>query len=46
LQYLRKINPSVRQDEIDYLENIINEGQKAIKQARLRLDSLRVIITA
>jgi ATP-dependent helicase HepA len=46
LQYLRKVNPSVRQDEIEYLENIINEGQTAIKQSRLRLDSLRVIITA
>ena len=46
LQYLRKINPAVRQEEIDYLEGIINKGQQAIKQSRLRLDSLRVIIAS
>jgi len=40
-----KVNPNVRQSEIDYLQERLVASQHYLSQAKLRLDSLRVIMT-
>jgi ATP-dependent helicase HepA len=45
IKALAKINPNVRQSEIEYLENRLRISQQYLSQAKLRLDSLRVIMT-
>ncbi|WIO75449.1 RNA polymerase-associated protein RapA [Porticoccaceae bacterium LTM1] len=45
LKSLAKVNPNIRQDEIDYLEETRDQLQKYLEGAELRLDSLRVAIT-
>jgi ATP-dependent helicase HepA len=42
---LAKINPNVRQSEIEYLKERLAVSQHYLSQATLRLDSLRVIMT-
>ncbi|OHD30843.1 MAG: hypothetical protein A2086_06115 [Spirochaetes bacterium GWD1_27_9] len=43
LNYLKKINKSIKDEEIENLQNQISILEKYIKTARLRLDSLRII---
>jgi ATP-dependent helicase HepA len=45
MQALAKVNPNVRQSEIDYLRDRLAASQQYLSQAKLRLDSLRVIMT-
>jgi ATP-dependent helicase HepA len=45
MRALAKVNPNVRQSEIDYLQERLAESQRYLSQAKLRLDSLRVIMT-
>jgi ATP-dependent helicase HepA len=40
-----KVNPNVRQSEIDHLKERLVASQHYLSQAKLRLDSLRVIMT-
>ncbi|MES2823848.1 MAG: RNA polymerase-associated protein RapA [Pseudomonadota bacterium] len=42
---LAKVNPNVRQSEIDYLQQRLAISQQYLSQAKLKLDSLRVIMT-
>jgi len=44
LVYLRSINPAVRQSEIDALEHRIEASERAIRDARIAPQALRVII--
>lgn len=46
LAALRKVNPNVRQDELDQLKSKALEMHAAIQATRHRLDAVRVIITA
>ena len=41
---LSKVNPNIRQGEIDYLKSTVTELERYIKQAQLKLDSIRVAI--
>jgi ATP-dependent helicase HepA len=41
---LKKINPNVREEEIELLQNEKNTLEDAIRSARLRLDALRLIV--
>jgi len=45
MKALAKVNPNVRQSEIDYLQERLAASQHYLSQAKLRLDSLRVIMT-
>lgn len=45
MKALAKVNPNVRQSEIDYLQERLAASQHYLLQAKLRLDSLRVIMT-
>lgn len=45
MKALAKVNPNVRQSEIDYLQERLVASQHYLSQAKLRLDSLRVIMT-
>jgi len=45
LQSLAKVNPNIRQDEIDYVTETTKALQQALSKAEWRLDSLRVAIT-
>jgi ATP-dependent helicase HepA len=44
LRALQQINPSIRQDEIDFLQQQLTTTSAAIASANLRLDALRVIV--
>jgi len=44
LVYLRSINPAVRQSEIDALEHRLEASERAIRDARIAPQALRVII--
>jgi len=46
LTRLRKINPGIKSQEIEQLKNSLLLSQENIKQARLRLDAIRFIITS
>jgi ATP-dependent helicase HepA len=45
LQELRQVNPNVRQEEIDYLQQRLISSTHFLSLAKIRLDSLRVIMT-
>ena len=45
LEALRKVNPSIRQQELDHLEYRIEECAIHIQHANLQLQALRLIIT-
>jgi len=45
LEELRQVNPNVRQEEIDYLKQRLNDCTHFLSLAKIRLDSLRVIMT-
>lgn len=45
LQALREVNPNVRQEEIDYLQQRLSASTHFLSLAKIRLDSLRVIMT-
>lgn len=45
MKALAQVNPNVRQSEIDYLQERLAASQHYLSQAKLRLDSLRVIMT-
>lgn len=45
LQELRQVNPNVRQEEIDYLQQRLADSSHFLSLASIRLDSLRVIMT-
>ena len=44
LEALAKVNPNVREEEIEFLRNLLDAITSNIEQAKLRLDALRVII--
>ena len=44
LRELRKVNPSVREEEIRLAEHVIEEVTKHIAKAHLRLDAVRLIL--
>ncbi len=46
LQALKTVNPNIRDDEIEAIENQIDELTKYIGQASVYLDSLRVIVVS
>ncbi len=45
MKALAAVNPNVRQSEIDYLQECLAASLHYLSQAKLRLDSLRVIMT-
>ncbi len=45
LTKLAKVNPNVRQDEIEYLQDQLHRLELAIDASDVRLDALRIIIT-
>ncbi|MEE9303079.1 MAG: hypothetical protein V3U84_04755, partial [Thiotrichaceae bacterium] len=45
LKALQKVNPSVRDEEIAYLEKQLNNLNQVLDSAHLRLDALRVIVS-
>jgi ATP-dependent helicase HepA len=44
MQALKKVNPNVRQQEVNYLEQRIAASLRYLDQATIRLDALRVIL--
>ncbi len=46
LEALRKVNPAIRDTEIDYLRQQLAAAREAIEHASLSLEGIRVIITA
>lgn len=46
LEALKKVNPSIRNEEIDYLRNQFEAARQAIGHASLALEGIRVIVTA
>ena len=45
LESLQAVNPAVRDEEITFFKTQREQFENALKQARLRLDAVRVIIT-
>ena len=45
LQSLAKVNPSIRQEEIDYLEATATRVDEFMQHAQLKLDAVRVAIS-
>jgi ATP-dependent helicase HepA len=41
---LQKVNPGVRDDEIEFFQNQLSHFETALEHARLRLDAVRVIV--
>jgi ATP-dependent helicase HepA len=46
LEALQKVNPAIRDDEIDFFRNQHAAAREAINQASLALEGIRVIVTA
>lgn len=46
LEALKKVNPAIRNEEIDYLRNQFEAARQAIGHASLALEGIRVIVTA
>lgn len=44
LRYLREINPNVRQDEVDHQTELVDAVVRALKEPRVRLDAVRVLV--
>ncbi|WP_062060507.1 RNA polymerase-associated protein RapA [Cellvibrio sp. OA-2007] len=45
MKALKDVNPNVRQEEIDYLQQRLAASQHFLSQAQIRLDALRVVMT-
>lgn len=45
MKALKDVNPNVRQEEIDYLQQRLAASQHFLSQAKIRLDALRVVMT-
>jgi len=45
MKALAQVNPNVRQQEVEYLEQRLASSQHFLSQAKLRLDALRVVMT-
>jgi ATP-dependent helicase HepA len=45
MKALKAVNPNVRQEEIDYLQERLVASQQFLSQAKIRLDALRVVMT-
>jgi ATP-dependent helicase HepA len=41
---LQKVNPGVRDDEIDFFRNQLGHFESALEHARLRLDAVRIVV--
>jgi ATP-dependent helicase HepA len=41
---LQKVNPGVRNDEIEFFQGQLDHFENALEHARLRLDAIRVIV--
>lgn len=46
LAALRRVNPNVRQEELDQLKENALEMHNSIQAAQLRLDAVRLLVTA
>jgi ATP-dependent helicase HepA len=46
LEALRKVNPAIRDEEIDFFQNQRTVVQEAINHASLALEGIRIIVTA
>ena len=46
LEALQKVNPAIREEEIDYFRNQLGAAREAIGHASLALEGIRVIVTA
>ena len=44
LKALQQVNPLVRDEEIEALEQRLREGDHLLQQAKLRLDAIRVLV--
>lgn len=44
LEALKKVNPSIRDEEIAYFKNQLDEGERLMHSATLKLQALRVVI--
>jgi ATP-dependent helicase HepA len=44
LRHLKTVNPAVRQDEIDHLAALIDAAEQAVRQPRVRIDAVRVLV--
>ena len=44
LRALQKINPGVRDDEIDFFRDQLERFETALEHARVRLDAVRVVV--
>ncbi|WP_339771828.1 RNA polymerase-associated protein RapA [uncultured Paraglaciecola sp.] len=44
LQSLKKVNPSIRDEEIAYLQGQINDLKKVISEARVNLEAIRLVV--
>ena len=42
---LQKVNPGVRDDEIEFFRGQLEHFEAALEKSRLRLDAVRVIVT-
>jgi len=45
LKTLKQINPNIRQEEIEYYESLLSVTDQRLTDSKLRLDSVRVIMT-
>lgn len=45
MKALKAVNPNVRQEEINYLQQRLAASQQFLSQAKIRLDALRVVMT-
>ncbi|MDH3859966.1 MAG: RNA polymerase-associated protein RapA, partial [Gammaproteobacteria bacterium] len=45
LEALQKVNPGVRNDEIEFFQSQLDHFEVALEHARLRLDAVRVIVS-
>ncbi len=46
LEALQKVNPAIRDEEIDYFRNQLAAAREAVSHASLALEGIRVIVTA
>ena len=45
LQSLSKVNPNIRIEEIEYLRDTIQQTDEIMRQAQLKLDAIRVVVS-
>ncbi|PHQ13820.1 RNA polymerase-associated protein RapA [Marinobacter profundi] len=46
LEALRRLNPAIREEELDFFRDQLAAGEAAIRRASLALEGIRVIVTA